>query len=540
MSTAREARRFVSGVAFLLLGGCAAVGDNASTDAPPTSSPGEPRGSFLYENFVRASENLDRAVAAHGGAELLDRSVNVRISYTGTLRYQGHYPRPFAHRDYRLDGVTSYSADLRAVKSEQTMLYEDEDPTRTFAIVGPANGIKLVGGASRPDSISQEELGKALQEELELLPHEYLRQARAGAAGLRLLSGSDDYEVVTYTLDSGEARALFLDADTHLLMRVERIGHWKHKGDRLEWRTFSDYVERNGIRVPLHSEVHVEASSSQYDVISEIANIEFGTAVGPEEFAIPAAFRAGFEEWKLEEQKAEDPGELLPSHDLGNGAYIIELPPSDARSLLVAFSDFAVVVEAGDYSEISARLLATADHVLPDKPVRYVAMTHHHPLYTGGLRPYVQRGITVLATAGDVSYYRDLTTRPYRIHPDEQQRDAREPKFEVIDTTRIIEDGKQRLEFHEYDYSTHVDEFVLPYLPSHKLIVTADQVYILRDTELGPANPRELAIQRIVGERKLDVQNIMQTWFLSRSDHRVPYSALEQKVRLAEAKKAEP
>lgn len=321
-------------------------------------------------------------------------------------------------------------------------------------------------------------------------------------------------------------------------MRVERVGHWKHKGDRLEWRTFSHYADRNGIRIPLNSEVHIEDSSTQHNVITEITKIEFGAVASPDEFTVPAEFRKGFEGWTLQRPTAENPDELLPSHDLGRGAYIIELPPSDARSLLVAFSDFAVIVEAGDYSEISARLLATADHLLPDKPVRYVAMTHHHPLYASGLRPYVQRGVTVFATAGDVSYYRDLVTRPYRIHPDEQQRKPREPKFEVIDGTRILEDGTQRLEFHEYDYSTHVDEFVLPYLPSHKLIVTADQVYILRDEAIGPANGRERAIHRVVKERKLDVQNIMQTWFLSRSDYQVPFSVLEDKVRLAEEKES--
>ncbi len=506
-----------------------------SANNPSAFASGEPQESFLYQNFVRASEVLQRAIAAHGGAELLDRSVDLRISFTGTYRLEGHFPRPWAHKDYRIDGSTLYSADLRALKSEQTF-YDKERPIPSFGIVGPVNGLELGGGSSRPDSISKEDLETSLREELEILPHEYLRQARAGAAGLRLLSGSNDNDVLTYTLDDGEGRALFLARDTHLLMRVERIGHWKHKGDRLEWRTFINYVDRNGIQIPLSSEVHVEDSAGQHNVISEIATIEVGTGVRADELAIPQAYRAGLETWELQEQKAENPLELLPSHDLGKDVYVIELTPSDARSLLVGFSDFSVIVEAGDYSEISARLLATADRLLPDKPVRYVAMTHHHPLYTGGLRPYVQRGITVLATAGDVEYYRDLVTRPYRIQPDEQQRDPREPKFEVIDGKHVIKDGKQRLEFHEYDYSTHVDEFVLPYLPSHKLIVTGDQVGILRDEELGPASSRELATRRVVEERKLDVENIMQTWYLSRSDHQVPYSKLEEMVRLAEEK----
>jgi len=402
--------------------------------------------------------------------------------------------------------------------------------------VGPANGLALATGKSRPDSIPEQDLETRLQEELEILPQEYLRQARHGAAGLWLLSGSEAYDVLAYTLDHGENRALFLDADTHLLMRVERIGHWEHKGDRLEWRTFTDYVERDGTKVPLHSEVQTEGSSYQFNVRTEITKAEFGAPVGTDEFSIPAAFRAGLEGWTLHEPEMESPVALLPVHDLGKGAYIIDLALSDSRSLLVAFSDFAVIVEAGDRSALSARLLATADSVLPDKPVRYVAMTHHHPLYANGIRPYVQRGITVLTTAGNVAYLGDLATRPYRIHPDAQQRKPRAPNFEVIVGTRIIEDGEQRLEFHGFDYSTHTDEYVLPYLPTHKLIVTGDMVYILPDENLRPASSRARAIHRLVEERKLDVQNIMQTWFLNRSDDLVPYSDLEETVQLAVAK----
>ncbi|MEK7316122.1 MAG: MBL fold metallo-hydrolase [Candidatus Eisenbacteria bacterium] len=502
-------------------------------NVPLAFGSGEPQESFLYQNFILASEVLDRAIAAHGGAELLDRAGNFRFSFSGMYLLEGHFARPWARRDYRMDGATLYSSALRAMKADVTF-HEGDQPIPSFTIIGPANGLKLDGGGSRPDSIPEKDLESSVREELELLPHEYLRQARAGAAGLRLLSGSNDYAVLTYTLDNGEGRALFFATDTHLLMRVERIGHWKHKGDRLEWRTFSDYFDQDGVKMPRHSEVHIEDSAGQHNVVTEIAAIEFDVVANAGEFTIPAAFRAGFEAWTLQKPKAENSAELLPSHDLGKGAYVIELPSSTARSLLVAFSDFAVIVEAGDYSEISARLLATADHLLPDKPVRYVAMTHHHPLYASGLRPYVERGITVLATAGDVTYYRDLVTRPYRIHPDEQQRKPREPKFEVIDKTHIIKDGKQRLEFYQFDYSTHTDEYVLPYLPSHKLIVTGDMVYIGRGEKLSPADGRDRAIHRVVRERKLGVQNIMQTWYLAQTDNLVPYSLLEEQVRLAE------
>jgi hypothetical protein len=78
---------------------------------------------------------------------------------------------------------------------------------------------------------------RALREE-ETLPHEYLRQAQV-AASLRLLTGSDDYEVVCYT-DNGEGE-LFLRRQNYLLMRGNALV--SHAGDRLEWRTFSNYVD---------------------------------------------------------------------------------------------------------------------------------------------------------------------------------------------------------------------------------------------------------------------------------------------------------
>jgi hypothetical protein len=261
---------------------------------------GEPQESVLYQNFVRASEVLDRAVAAHGSEALIDRTRDLRLSFTGTLLYEGHYARPWAHKDYRLDGTLLYSTDLASLKSE--MKAEGERSYSSFTLVGPSNGLKLDLGSSRPDSIPEKELAKALSEELEILPHEYLRQARTHAASLRLLPETEGHHVLAYSLDDGESRALLLDAGTHLLMRVERIGHWELKGDRLEWRTFADYFDQDGVKVPRRSEVHTEDFASQFDLRTEITQVEFG-AVGNDELSVPEPHRAKLEAWALQPRK---------------------------------------------------------------------------------------------------------------------------------------------------------------------------------------------------------------------------------------------
>lgn len=517
-----------------VIAACLVLCLSGDTDAHAS---GEPEGSFVYENFAQAASILERAIEAHGGSALLDRALDIRLSFTGTYRYQAHYARPWAVRDYRMAGTWVYSARQGAVQTLAT--YDHDRPLPSFTILGTRNGITMDAGASRPDTIPSEELDARWRSEFEFLPHEFLRQARDARAGLRLLTGTDAYDVLHYTRDDGENRALYLDPDTHLLVRVERIDHWTRKGDRLEWRTFEEYVERAGMRIPLRTSSHAEGSSTQTDITLTITDLELEDPVPWETFTIPPEYRDDLEHWVLE-PPAGEPEPLLPFRDIGGGVTVIDLPGSDARSLLVAFQDFSVVVEAGDHSDAGDAVLTTAAHVLPDKPVRFVVTSHHHPLYANGLRPYVQRGVTILTTSGNVDYYRDLATRPYRIRPDDQERDPGTATIEVVDGRRVLEDATQRIELHVLDDSDHVDEFILAYVPSAKLVMTGDLVYIPREGEVRAAGSRARAVHRAITERELDVAWIVQTWFLTRTDALAPYATLDAMVEQAVERDAAP
>ncbi len=219
---------------------------------------------------------------------------------------------------------------------------------------------------------------------------------------------------------------------------------------------------------------------------------------------------------------------------MGRGLYVIDLPACDSRSLLVEFSDFSVIVEAGDHSAIADSLLITAEQVLPGKPVKYVGMTHHHPLYSGGLRPYANRGVTILTTAGNVDFYKELTTRPYHIEPDAQERETVEPIIQVIDEKFVIDDGTQRIEFHAFDPGTHVHEFVLPYVPSHKLVITGDFVrFSNEERDPRPARTRTRVLYDTINRLGLDVETLVQTWYLTEGRQLGNIATVAERVRLA-------
>ncbi|MCP5066419.1 MAG: MBL fold metallo-hydrolase, partial [bacterium] len=492
-----------------------------------------PQESLLYQNFVKANDVLQAALAAHGGTGLLDRSVSFRLKTEGSYFLEGHYVRPWASREYVLRESVVFSPDLEMIRFDSYANYNR--PLEGFTILDATHGISRGTGSKNTEVVAEDELEATRDGLLRSFPQSWLRDAREFSATLRFIGETEAFNVIHFTNDESESYALFFNRKTDLLHRVENIGHWKLKGDRLEWLEYTEYEERDGYLIAMRSRRHGERYSGQDGEDARIAEIEFNVDIDESEFIVDEKYAEGFEDWSVAAPVVEEPeSPFLPSTDLGDGLYVIDLPACDSRSLLVEFSDYSVIVEAGDHSAIAEKLLDTAAHLLPQKPVKYVGMTHHHPLYSGGLRPYANRGVTILTTAGNVDYYKDLTLRPYRIEPDAQEKAPRAPIIQVIDEQLILEDDTQRLEFHAFDPGTHVEEFVLPYVPSHKLVITGDFVYFGKEKrEPRPAGSRKMALYNIIQERDLDVETIVQTWYLTEGKQQGSMAAVEESVRLA-------
>ncbi len=511
-----------------------AIAGVPQVQGPVDVSAGDPRGSVLYDNFLAAQNVIHASIKAHGGRKWAEGDVNFKIEIEGHHFNQGHSARPWAHRDYVLKGNVAYSGELRAFK--KTELYNFNRPLNGFTVLGPKAGLVLTAGSSEVEELADKELAARYCAELELLPQEYLRQALKSTEHLRLLPASGSNDVVIYRDLEGEERALLIDSKQHLLQRVEHIGHWKTKGDRLEWVNFSDYEEHGGVQIPREIHSHSEGFSTQSGSAMTLRVIDIGGPIGIEQFALPPSHKDAYPDFghgKIEPEVHE----VLPSHDLGEGVFIIDLADCDSRSMLLEFKDYSVIVEGGDNSQIADRVLDTAEQLCPGKPVRYLATSHHHPLYTGGIRSYVDRGVTILTTKGNVEYLHDLISRPYRIQPDAWQISKREPVIEVIDGLRVIEDETQRLELHEFDSSTHTDEYVLTYVPALKLGFLGDLLSSRKGEGASRAGGRTRAVYELIQDLGLDIQQFSQTWYLETGKMLFPFSEVEQAVLEANAAK---
>ncbi len=187
-----------------------------------------------------------------------------------------------------------------------------------------------------------------------------------------------------------------------------------------------------------------------------------------------------------------------------NGAY---------NSLAIEFADHIVLFEPGPQNEARAQaVIAETRRVIPNKPIRYGVISHHHFDHTSGLPGAVAEGITLVTPAVNRAFLMNALSAPRTLAPDSLSRSGKKPVIEgFAGDKRVFQDATRTLEVHVIKGLPHADGLVIGYLPKEKILVYADMF------NLPPANnpvPNPPVVGTIVFmenlERlKLDIDRIM-------------------------------
>ena len=100
----------------------------------------------------------------------------------------------------------------------------------------------------------------------------------------------------------------------------------------------------------------------------------------------------------------------VESQKLADGVWM--LAGGTHNSMLVEFKDFLAVVEAPNNEARSLAVIAEAERLVPNKPIRYVVNTHHHFDHAGGLRTFLSQGTTIVTHETNKEYYLDILFYP--------------------------------------------------------------------------------------------------------------------------------
>jgi glyoxylase-like metal-dependent hydrolase (beta-lactamase superfamily II) len=296
------------------------------------------------------------------------------------------------------------------------------------------------------------------------------------------------HNVVTFASSNGIQWSLYFDAKTNLLSKYEQMISDNVAGDAVQETIFPGYRTVNGVKVPTG-----RITRRAGELIEEVTYESVTFNVHPPEsaFAKPAGY---------EELPAPTPAAIRETK-LAENVYLFE---SGSNSLVVAFKDHILVVEPYFGGRGPKPTINKIKEMFPNKPIRYVVVTHHHDDHSGGLRSYIAEGVTVVTTPANQSYFEKMAGSTFTINRDDQTKAQRKPTFAFVENKkRVFTDGEQTVEIIDIGPSPHAKEMLVAYLPKEKIVFQGDLVNLPASAKYQPTTINDSTIHFFEAIQKL-------------------------------------
>lgn len=441
-------------------------------------------GGATWESQRRAREALAGAIDAVGGLARLEALRSVRIDRAGHLNLRNQSPRPEGPW-LRLPRRGTDALDLAAgaAVSERQGCYAGGYVDHVRDVFADGRGFRLdlhVRTVQPVPAMRRAELDGIQRTFPPLL---LLAAWRRGATLRWLGAGEHDgrrHEAISFHWEGAATYTVHLDAETRRPGKLESLYSDRTAGDASLEFAFADWRSLDGLWAPYAVEYRMAGVANAFFATERL---EVDRPLDPELLAVPPGFvevppaaagparlhRLADEVWLIEGIGGR----------LAYNALAVGLEGEDGRPEIV-------VVEAPLASGLGEEVLARAREAMPGRPVTALALTHHHDDHSGGTRPFVAAGATLLTTAGNVDYFRAMAAAPRTVHPDAQALAPREPRIEVVRGRRVLGHGRRRLELIEVGPSPHVDEMLVAWLPEEGILFQGD---LLNVPAGGPTPP---------------------------------------------------
>jgi glyoxylase-like metal-dependent hydrolase (beta-lactamase superfamily II) len=276
--------------------------------------------------------------------------------------------------------------------------------------------------------------------------------------------------------------------------QVESVKTWIDTpvlGDTLYETHFSDYQEFAGTQFPRH----IVRKQGGYPILDlNVSTVKANVTV---DISVPT-----------EISSAKTPTVNVAVSKLADGVFY--LTGGTHHSVVIEQKNHIVIVEAPLNEERSLAVIAKAKETIPNKPIKYLVNTHAHFDHSGGLRTYVDAGVTIVTHQTNQAYYQKIWTASHNLNPDRLASSKKPAVFETFKDKHVLTDGNRKIEIYTIAGNSHNDAFALVYLPTEKILVEADAYTPLAAGATPPAtvNPYSLNLYENIQNLKLDVDQI--------------------------------
>ncbi|HEY6507577.1 MAG TPA: MBL fold metallo-hydrolase [Vicinamibacterales bacterium] len=358
----------------------------------------------------------------------------------------------------------------------------DQVGTRPLAVMSPS-GLFSWGTQNSPEFLLKRNVVSAVLAGL-TSPTDQPLEAR-------MLDGKS-YQYGRARLPNGETIGLYFDAESKLLAAYDALDTESMLGDVPSEYALSDYRDVGGLKLP-HA-ITIRKGGQPYSNV-QFTSAAVNDAAALAVFNIPDAVSA-----EVDRAIAESHYSPVTLSKAADGVFFAA--GYSHHSMVVEFPTFLAVVEA-PYTEAQSHTLARALKAqFPDKPIRFVAVTHFHYDHTGGVRGLASYGATVLVEKGHEAVMRPVLETPHTNPPDALEaarKDLTGGILEIFEGRRTVAEGAQSLELYTIVGNPHVDPKVLAYVPTTRVLFQSDLFFPGTGGAASPAAVHLYDSVRILG-----------------------------------------
>ena len=417
--------------------------------------------SLTADSFAKAKAVVDRSVAAYGGTAELNAISNVSIRIVGETVHRNQSRRPGDLDRTEYNGELLIDLKNSRARQIQKGQYPGGFNWHNGLVIDGGNrtGFDLIRKTSNPPAPIAPAIFKA---NTRWLPQIVLLNVLERAQTLRY-AGKIDYdkrphEVVDYVTNDGARLTLYIDQQTGLLSKFETLVTDSYAGDAVFETRFTGQRKVGKYIIPARRVTVLNG-----DITNDFgfADVAFNLELTPERFKLPDGLRAITFPTPTPVTKHAD-----KIYTTSAGGYNV---------LFVDFNDFIFVMETPGNDRVSLQAIEQIKKTIPNKPIRYVAVTHHHDDHAGGIRTYMAEGATLIVAPGEEAFFKKVSAVRFSADPDTLTRNPREPKFEPLQNgKRVLTDGTVTVELYDIGKGPHTDEMLVAYFPDQKLIFQGD------------------------------------------------------------------
>ena len=357
--------------------------------------------------------------------------------------------------------------------------------TSAWNVPPPAPPQAAPGAAAAPQPQPE---GTAVERMLQihLTPHGFLKGAIANNATTRTVRGATE---ATYMVN-GKYRVV---GTINARNEVERVQTWiDHPvfGDMLYEGVYTGYRGFGGITFP----ANIVFRQGDYPVFTiAVSTVQANV---PVDITVPDAVRT-----------ATTPPVTVAVQTVADGVFY--LTGGSHHSVAVEMRDHVVVIEGPQNEQRSLAVIARVQETIPNKPIRYVVNTHHHVDHSGGLRPFVDEGATIVTHQMNRPFYVKAWAAPRTLGPDRLSQSRRAPVFQTMTDRHVLSDGSRTLELHRIAGNGHNDGILMAWLPRERILVEADVLTVNAPNAPVPATPNAFSVNLYDNIQRLKLEPAM-------------------------------